>query len=80
MPRVTQKGQVMIPAPVRKHLGIQTGDEIVFEVRKDDAIIRKKKPTSEAFEKYIGFLSHLKREESNVIVDTIRGKADDFSH
>ncbi len=49
MPRVTQKGQVMIPAPVRKHLGIQTGDEIVFEVRKDDAIIRKKKPNKRSF-------------------------------
>ena len=29
--RVTSKGQVTIPAPVREQLGLRTGDEIAFE-------------------------------------------------
>ena len=33
--RVTSKGQVTIPKPVRDRLGIKTGSEIEFEVRED---------------------------------------------
>ena len=29
--RITSKGQVTIPAPVREQLGLRTGDEITFE-------------------------------------------------
>ena len=29
--RITSKGQVTIPAPVREQLGLRTGDEIAFE-------------------------------------------------
>jgi len=31
--RITSKGQVTIPAPVREQLGLRTGDEITFEPR-----------------------------------------------
>lgn len=33
--RVTSKGQVTIPFEVRKALDIEQGDDLVFEVRKD---------------------------------------------
>ncbi len=33
--RVTAKGQVTIPAQVRRALGIQVGSELLFEVRPD---------------------------------------------
>jgi len=29
--RITSKGQITIPAPVREQLGLRTGDEITFE-------------------------------------------------
>jgi len=33
--RVTSKGQVTIPFEVRKALDIEQGDDLIFEVRKD---------------------------------------------
>ena len=35
MPRVTQKGQVTIPRQIRAMLSINTGDELVFEMDKN---------------------------------------------
>ncbi len=37
---VTQKGQVTIPASVRKQLGISTGDAVGFEVEGDRVYLR----------------------------------------
>jgi antitoxin PrlF len=36
--RVTSKGQVTIPADVRKELGIDQGDDLVFEVTSERSI------------------------------------------
>lgn len=38
--RVTSKGQVTIPQAVRARLGIKAGDEVVFTVRDDEAVMR----------------------------------------
>ncbi|MBS1880910.1 MAG: AbrB/MazE/SpoVT family DNA-binding domain-containing protein [Actinobacteria bacterium] len=35
--RVTQKGQVTIPLPVRRALGIHAGSEVGFELDRDGA-------------------------------------------
>lgn len=37
--RVTSKGQVVIPAQIRKDLGIKSGDSIVFKSEKGQAIL-----------------------------------------
>ena len=39
--RVTEKGQVTIPKPLRDALGIGAGTEVEFERRKDTIIVRK---------------------------------------
>ena len=80
MSRVTQKGQVTIPSSVRKILDIRTGDELVFEVREGGAIMRKKSPSREAFQRYVGFLSYLSGREPDEIVDELRGNDHDLSH
>lgn len=58
MPRVTTKGQVTIPKEIRDALGIEPGDEVVFEEAEAGYRIRKKAPTtaggSDPFEKYRG--------------------------
>ena len=58
MPRVTTKGQVTIPKEIRDALGIEPGDEIVFEEVDSEYRIRKEAPTTEdgadPFEKYRG--------------------------
>ena len=77
MPRVTQKGQVTIPRQIRSMLSIKTGDEVVFETDKNKVFLKKKATADRKFEKYVGFLSHLKGKSSEDIVDRLRGKPDD---
>lgn len=58
MPRVTTKGQVTIPKKIREEMGIEPGDEVVFEPTDGGYAIRKEAPTTETgadpFEKYRG--------------------------
>ena len=39
--RVTSKGQVTIPKPVREALALETGDRVVFRVEKHRAIMAR---------------------------------------
>jgi antitoxin PrlF len=39
--RITSKGQVTVPKAVREALGIETGDEVVFRVEGDRAVMAK---------------------------------------
>jgi AbrB family looped-hinge helix DNA binding protein len=73
MPKVTQKGQVTIPRNIRLLLGIKTGDEIVFELDKGKAVLKKKGPSIHNFKKYVGFLSHLKGKNTDHVIDELRG-------
>jgi len=43
---VTQKGQVTIPAPVRKALGLKRGDQVQFTLKKKVAQIKLAKKFS----------------------------------
>ena len=36
--KVTSKGQITIPKPVREALGVRTGDRVVFQVREDGVV------------------------------------------
>lgn len=38
---VSSKGQVTVPAPVRRALGLSSGDAVVFEPRPDGVLLRK---------------------------------------
>jgi len=80
MPRVTQKGQVTIPRDIRLLLGIKTGDEIVFELDKGKAVLKKKSVSIHNFKKYVGFLSHLKGKKTDEVVNELRGTDHDHSH
>ena len=77
MPRVTQKGQVTIPRQIRAVLSINTGDEVVFEMDKNQVVLKKKADADRNFEKYVGFLSHLKGKKPEDIIEKLRGKSDD---
>lgn len=46
MPRVTTKGQVTIPKPVREALGIEPGDEVTFERTESGYELQKEAPTT----------------------------------
>jgi antitoxin PrlF len=77
MPRVTQKGQVTIPRQIRLTLSIKTGDEVIFEMDRENVVLKKKTAANRNFEKYVGFLSHLKRKRSEDIIEQLRGIAND---
>jgi AbrB family looped-hinge helix DNA binding protein len=77
MPRVTQKGQVTIPRQIRLMLSIKTGDEVIFEMHRDNVVLKKKTIADRNFEKYIGFLSHLKGKKPEDIIEQLRGNSDD---
>lgn len=53
MSRVTEKGQVTIPKPIREELGIEPGDEITFEKTEAGYVVRKEVDESR-FEKWRG--------------------------
>lgn len=46
--KLTSKAQTVIPQAVRKYLGLQPGDELVYELREGAAIIRPKRALREA--------------------------------
>lgn len=53
MSKVTRKGQVTIPKPVREELGIRPGDEVTFEETDAGFVIRKEVP-EDRFERWRG--------------------------
>ena len=77
MPRVTQKGQVTIPRQIRSILNIKTGDEVIFETDRDKVVLKKKTTADRNFEKYVGFLSHLKGKRPEDIIAQLRGRSND---
>ena len=77
MPRVTQKGQVTIPRQIRAVLSINNGDEVVFEMDKNQVVLKKKTAADRNFKKYVGFLSYLKGKKPEDIIEKLRGKSDD---
>jgi AbrB family looped-hinge helix DNA binding protein len=50
--RVTSKGQITIPIEIRKALGIQQGDRLLFEIAPEEVLrlqVVKQRPLSELF-------------------------------
>ncbi len=55
--RVTEKGQVTIPQPIRNALGITPGTEVEFELKGDQALVRRvirPEVVAERMERYAG--------------------------
>lgn len=47
--RLSAKGQVTIPVEVREKLALEPGDDVVYEVEGDRAILRRAEPIDLAF-------------------------------
>ena len=55
--RVTEKGQVTIPQPIREAMGIVPGSEVVFELQGDHAVVKRivrPEVVAERLERYAG--------------------------
>lgn len=46
MPTITTKGQVTIPKPFREKLHIKEGDNLIFEIKSNMLILKKKERKS----------------------------------
>lgn len=70
--KVTSKGQVTIPKPVREQLGIRPGDEVEFI--DDRGVVRvQRHRDAAAWDKWAGYLKHLKGKDVDELVREMRG-------
>lgn len=58
--KITTKGQVTIPAPIRKKLGLNSQDKVVFEL--DDGDLKLKPVTKDKFMSLADSVNHEKGE------------------
>lgn len=40
---ISSKGQIVIPSSIRRHFGLQTGDQVIAETNEDQIILRPKR-------------------------------------
>ena len=68
--RVTEKGQVTIPKPIRERYGLYPGTEIRF-VERERRVVVEKAQSADCWGRYRGFLRLQKR--TNEIIRLLRG-------
>jgi len=54
---VGHKGQVVIPRDIRKHLGVEQGSEVIFEVRENEVVMKPGRAPSDAVEEYTSIVT-----------------------
>lgn len=54
---MTQKGQVVIPEPIRRHFNLRQSSRLYFEIRKNEIVAKPAMTVDEAF----GFIKTKKR-------------------
>lgn len=50
---IGEKGQIVIPKDIRKHLGLEVGIEVTFEVKDDEIILKKEKDNSDFLKDFL---------------------------
>ena len=68
---ITSKGQVTIPKAVRDQMGLRGGDKVRF-VEKDGKFVLEKDVEESPFDKWVGYLTHLKGRKTDEIMEELR--------
>jgi antitoxin PrlF len=71
--RMTAKGQITIPKALRERLGLLPGDEVEF-VEVEGGLHVQKRVAASPFTRYRGYLRHLKGQDSDALVEVMRGR------
>lgn len=50
---IGEKGQVVIPKDIREFLGLKEREEIVFEVRGEEVVLKKKRDPKEILKEFL---------------------------
>ena len=70
--RVNTKGQVTIPKALRERFGFRPGDEIEF-IEVEGGLRVQKRRQGSPFSRYQGYLSHLKGQDPDALLEAMRG-------
>ncbi len=55
--RVGPRGQVVIPKDLRRHLGVEPGSQVIFEVRGEEVVMKPGKAPENAVEEYVSVIT-----------------------
>ena len=50
---LSEKGQIVIPKPIREHFNIQPSTELIFDVEEEKIVIKKKGNSLDVFESFV---------------------------
>ena len=67
--KITSKGQLTLPKPLRDKLGLKTGDHIVIRETSEGYILEKELDT-ERFNNYVGYLNQ--ENDSDKVIEELR--------
>jgi AbrB family looped-hinge helix DNA binding protein len=70
---VSAKGQITIPIAVRKQLGLTTNTIVVFDLREDEAVLRKAVLGKHPVDKVFGLLRSARSTDALALLDAMRG-------
>ncbi len=69
--KITSKGQITLPKPLRDKLGLETGDKIVIKETSEGYIIEKELD-EQRFHKYVGCLN--RESDSDELIEELRDR------
>ncbi len=69
--KVTSKGQLTLPKPLRDKLGLKTGDNIIIRETSEGYVIEKELD-QQRFKKYVGYLNL--ESNSDKAIEELRGE------
>lgn len=71
--KITSKGQITLPAKIRRKLGVQAGEVVSFEELREGFLVRKVLKRS-PFDRWVGALGHLKGKRTDGLVKEMRDR------
>ena len=70
---ISSKGQVTVPAEVRRRLGLAAGTTVRFEIRPDGVILRKGTIGEHPVDRVFGVIKPRRPVDSLVLLEEMRG-------
>ena len=69
--KITSKGQLTLPKPLRDKLGLKTGDNVIIRETSEGYVLEKDLD-QQRFKKYVGYLNQ--ESDSDKVIEELRGE------